>query len=109
MLTGDPTNSQVNAASVGRLHGADWGWVAILGFAATHNIWAAGRGKEMLSAAARRHRVARPLLVPAATLGLWAHLMGWLPSQADPLHQLGVLAEHVADLARKASGTNPRI
>ena len=67
-------------------------WWPIWAYVAAHNVWAAGRGNEMLSQAAQRHRLAHPGLVPALALGLTAHLMGWL-GHLDPLTYLGDLAE----------------
>lgn len=75
------------------MRGAERGWLAIAGVAAIHNIIQAGRGKELLSEAARRWRRRHPILVPVLSLGLWAHLMGWLPRWMDPLYMLGVVAE----------------
>jgi hypothetical protein len=68
------------------------GWWVIWVWVVLHNIWAAGRRTEMLSQAARRHKVAHPVLVPAFALGMTAHLMGWL-GHADPLWHLGELVE----------------
>lgn len=79
-------------------HSGTPGWVTILGFAAAYNVVQAGRRRELLSEACRRHRRNHPVLIPLAALGLWAHLMGWLDHRIDPLYQLGVAAERLADL-----------
>lgn len=70
------------------------GWALLWAYVIAHNVWAAGRGREMLSEAARRHRRQRPLLVVTAAGLLYAHLMGWLGSR-DPLFWLGTQAERL--------------
>lgn len=75
------------------------GWSMIWGFVITHNVWAAGRGHEMLSQAAQRQSRAHPVLVPVLAFGLYAHLMGWL-GPYDPISKLGDLVEKFRGLRR---------
>lgn len=64
------------------------GWWPIWGWAVIHNVWAAGRNQEMLSEASRRTRRGHPIVVTTLSVGLLAHLMGWL-GKLDPLTWLG--------------------
>lgn len=78
--------------------GGDWGWCAIGALVVGHNVVAAGRRREFICGAYRRHAREHPALVAAATAGLVLHLYGRLPY--DPLRVSGEELERAVEIWR---------
>lgn len=73
------------------MRAADWAWLALAAGVAAYEATAARRSDwELLSEAADRYRIRRPILTHAVVAYLAAHLTRLVPRQIDPLHRVTV-------------------
>lgn len=90
-----------------RPSGGDWGLIGLAGFAAAHNVIAAGRRREMICGAFRRHAADHPLIVAGAVAGLIAHMYGRL-GRYDPLWFVGTGLERAAEITHSWRAHRPQ-
>lgn len=81
--------------------GGDWGIIAIAVAGFGHNIIAAGRRREMICGAIRRHHREHPIPTLLIVAYLVTHAFGWLKPAYDPLYQIGALTERLAELLHR--------